>query len=84
MTENSKTQKRLTGIVVSNKMKKTITVLVERKIKHAVYGKYIIKSTKYHAHNEDNIVKIGDLVSIEQCRPVSKLKSWKLVEIHNK
>ena len=71
----------LTGQVVSDKMDKTITVLVERKVKHPIYKKYIRRSTKLHAHDEDNECRIGDLVSIEPCRPLSKSKSWRLQSV---
>jgi small subunit ribosomal protein S17 len=74
----------LTGRVISNKMQKTITVLVERKIKHPKYGKYIKRSTKLHAHDEDNTCQIGDLVEISPCRPLSKTKSWRLHRIATK
>ena len=66
------------GTVVSNKMDKTITVLVERRIKHPLYGKYIKRSKKIHAHDEENQCQEGDLVTIEETRPISKSKSWKL------
>lgn len=69
------------GRVVSNKMDKTITVAVDRKVKHAIYGKYITKTTKYLAHDEDNQANEGDLVQIMSTRPLSKRKSWRLVEI---
>lgn len=69
------------GRVVSNKMDKTITVAVDRKIKHAIYGKYITKTTKYMAHDEENQANEGDLVQIMSTRPLSKRKSWRLVEI---
>lgn len=69
------------GRVVSNKMDKTITVAVDRKVKHAIYGKYITKTTKYMAHDEDNQANEGDLVQIMSTRPLSKRKSWRLVEI---
>jgi small subunit ribosomal protein S17 len=69
------------GKVVSNKMDKTITVLVERRVKHPVYGKYLTRSTKLHAHDEENRCQIGDLVTIRETRPVSKSKTWALVEI---
>ena len=71
----------LIGQVVSDKMDKTMTVLVERRVKHPLYKKYIRRSTKLHAHDEKNACKIGDVVSIEQCRPLSKTKSWRLHEI---
>ena len=70
-----------TGKVVSNKMDKTITVLLERRVKHPVYGKYIRRSTKLHIHDAENTCQEGDTVVIEQCRPLSKTKSWRLVEV---
>lgn len=70
-----------TGRVVSNKMDKTITVVVERKVKHPIYGKYIRRSTKFHAHDESNQCAQGDMVTIAECRPISKSKTWRLVEI---
>ena len=76
-----KVKSRVIGRVISNKMNKTITVLVERHIKHPLYQKYLRRSTKYHAHDENNDCKEGDLVAIEQCRPLSKTKSWRLAEI---
>ena len=72
------------GTVSSNKMDKTITVVVERRIKHPLYGKYISKSTKYHAHDENNECAIGDKVTITQTKPYSKSKSYKLVSIVEK
>ncbi|MFU8837918.1 MAG: 30S ribosomal protein S17 [Thiohalomonadaceae bacterium] len=69
------------GRVISDKMDKSITVLIERKVPHPIYGKYVKRSTKLHAHDESNECKEGDLVSIEECRPLSKTKSWRLVEI---
>ena len=75
------TARTLVGQVVSDKMDKTMTVLVERRVKHPLYKKYIRRSTKLHAHDEENTCRIGDLVSIEQCRPLSKSKSWRLHEI---
>jgi small subunit ribosomal protein S17 len=71
-------QRTLTGRVVSNKMAKTVTVLIERKVKHPLYGKYITRSTKYHAHTEDALAE-GDLVEIKECRPISKTKTWTVV-----
>ncbi|MCK4950551.1 MAG: 30S ribosomal protein S17 [Gammaproteobacteria bacterium] len=71
----------VSGRVVSNKMDKTITVLLERRVKHPVYGKYINKSTKIHAHDESNECNEGDIVMVQQCRPVSKSKSWRLVKV---
>ena len=78
------TQKKLhtvEGRVVSNKMDKTVTVLVERLVKHALYGKYIRRSTKLHAHDADNACKEGDVVRIAECAPMSKTKNWRVVEI---
>lgn len=69
------------GRVVSNKMDKTVTVLLERQVKHALYGKYIKRSTKVHAHDEDNSCGEGDKVKIAECRPLAKSKSWQVVEI---
>ena len=69
------------GRVVSNKADKTVTVMLERQVKHALYGKYIKRSTKVHAHDEDNSCGQGDLVTISECRPLSKTKSWRVVEI---
>ena len=70
----------LQGVVVSDKADKTITVLVERRVMHPVYKKIIRRSKRYHAHDEANNCKIGDSVRIEECRPISKSKSWKVVE----
>ena len=71
----------VTGKVVSDKMDKTITVLVERRVKHPVYGKYMIRSSKLHAHDEGNVCNEGDVVTIEECRPLSKSKTWNLVRV---
>ena len=71
----------LTGRVVSDKMDKTVTVLVERRVKHPLYGKVVTKSSKYHAHDENNECKEGDLVDIAQCRRLSARKAWKLVRV---
>jgi small subunit ribosomal protein S17 len=81
MNEEVKSNRRLTGRVVSDAMDKTVTVLVERRVKHPLYGKFIRRSTKIHAHDEDNACGRGDLVTVEQCRPLSKTKSWRLLEI---
>jgi small subunit ribosomal protein S17 len=78
-----KTARTISGRVVSNKMDKTITVMVERKVKHPIYGKFIRRSTKVHAHDENNVCNEGDTVVIEQCRPISKSKSWNLVKVVN-
>lgn len=73
--------KTVTGKVVSNKMDKTIVVLVERRVKHPKYGKYIMRSSKMHAHDATNQCKIGDLVKIRETRPISKMKTWELLEV---
>ena len=78
----TETEKRTkTGRVTSNKADKTVTVLLERQVKHPLYGKYIKRSTKVHAHDEENSCGEGDLVKISECRLLSKLKSWRVVEI---
>jgi small subunit ribosomal protein S17 len=69
------------GRVISNKMQKTVTVLVERQVKHGLYGKYIKRSTKLHAHDEDGKCKEGDFVRVAECRPLSKTKNWRVVEV---
>lgn len=79
-TEN-KTLRTVEGRVVSNKMDKTITVLVERQVKHALYGKYIKRSTKLHAHDADNACKEGDVVRVTEIAPMSKTKNWRVVEV---
>ncbi|RLA08601.1 MAG: 30S ribosomal protein S17 [Gammaproteobacteria bacterium] len=79
-SENKLTRKTL-GTVTSDKMQKSATVLVERKIKHPVYGKYIKKSNKIHVHDELNVCQVGDTVLIEECAPISKTKSWKLSKV---
>ena len=84
MSDEAKTERVLTGRVVSNKMDKTITVYIERKVKHPLYGKFIKRSTKLHAHDESNQCAEGDMVTIRQCRPISKLKKWQLVDIMEK
>lgn len=71
-------KRTLVGRVVSDKMNKTVTVLVERREKHPLYGKYVAKSKKYHAHVEDNGLKVGDVVEIAETRPISKTKSWEV------
>ncbi|MBI2382143.1 MAG: 30S ribosomal protein S17 [Gammaproteobacteria bacterium] len=81
MSENTKVQRTLEGKVVSNKMDKTITVLVERQVQHPLYGKIIKRSTKFHAHDENNECHEGDVVRIAEGRPISKTKAWRLVEI---
>ena len=82
MTENNgKKLHTVEGRVVSNKMDKTVTVLVERQVKHELYGKYIRRSTKLHAHDADNACKEGDVVRIAECAPMSKTKNWRVVTI---
>jgi len=81
MSENQSKIRTITGRVTSNKMDKTITVLVERIVKHPVYGKYIKRSTKLMAHDENNVCQEGDVVSITSCRPISRHKTFKLVEV---
>ena len=77
-------RKEKIGKVVSNKMQKTITVTVDRKVKHPIYGKFVKKTTKFHAHDEKNECTVGDLVKIMESRPLSKTKRWRLVEIVEK
>jgi len=84
MSEAAKKNRRLTGRVVSNAMDKTITLVVERRVKHPLYGKFIRRSTKIHAHDEANACNPGDLVTVEQCRPLSKTKSWRVLDILEK
>lgn len=81
---SKKIRRTVDGRVVSDKMDKSITVMVERRVKHPVYGKFIGRSTKLHAHDENNECKEGDLVQIEECRPLSKSKSWRLVKVLEK
>jgi len=81
MSETRATARTVTGKVTSNKMDKSATVMIERVVKHPVYGKYIRRSTKLHIHDAENTCQEGDLVVIEPCRPVSKTKSWRLVEV---
>ena len=77
-------RKTRTGVVRSNKMDKTITVAVERKVKHPIYGKFVKKTTSFHAHDEKNECTVGDIVKIMETRPLSKTKRWRLVEIVEK
>jgi small subunit ribosomal protein S17 len=79
--EQKRATRPLVGRVISNKMQKTITVLVERTVKHSTYGKYIKRSTKIHAHDEENVCQRGDVVEIVQCRPLSKTKAWYLYRV---
>ena len=71
----------VTGKVISNKMDKTVTVLLERRVKHPVYGKYITRSSKIHAHDENNQCSVGDTVTVAETRPISRTKTWKLLEV---
>ncbi|QIT56400.1 30S ribosomal protein S17 [Aquisalimonas sp. 2447] len=81
MSDGQKTRRTQVGRVVSARMDRTVTVYLERMVKHPLYGKFIRRSTKLHAHDENNECREGDWVSIEECRPLSKTKSWRLVEI---
>lgn len=81
MSEAKKLRRTVTGKVVSNKADKTITVMVERRVKHPVYGKFLRRSTKLTAHDETNQCREGDIVTIEECRPLSKRKTWMLVSV---
>jgi len=79
--ENNKLQRTEVGRVLSNKMQQSATVVVERRVKHPMYGKYIRRSKKYHVHDAENALNIGDLVQIKECRPISKTKSWTLDKV---
>lgn len=81
MTEQNTAKRTVNGRVVSNRMDKTVTIAVERLVRHPLYGKYIRRTTKLHAHDEDNSCQLGDWVAVEECRPLSKIKSWRLVKI---
>jgi len=81
MSDNNESLRTVEGRVVSTKMQKTVTVLVERQVKHGLYGKYIKRSTKLHAHDEEGKCKDGDLVRLAECRPLSKTKNWRVVEV---
>jgi len=83
-TTTTTSRKVRIGVVASNKMDKTISVIVERKLRHPIYGKFVKKSKKFFAHDENNDCNIGDLVRIEESRPLSRLKRWRLVEILEK
>ena len=80
----AKNRRTLLGRVVSDKMNKTVTVLVERTVKHPLYGKVIRRSKKYHAHDENNEYHTGDVVLIEECRPIAKTKAWRVVKLVEK
>ena len=84
MTEITANKRTLTGRVVSDKMNKTVTVLVERRVKHPLYGKIMTRSQKYHAHDEKGEFKMGDVVTIEECRPSSKTKAWRVAKLIEK
>ncbi len=84
MSEDRNLRKTRTGVVSSNKMDKTVVVAVERKVQHPIYGKFLKKTTKFHAHDEKNECSIGDVVRIMESRPLSKTKRWRLVEIVEK
>ena len=81
MSETKKLQRTLTGRVVSDKMDKTVVVLVERRVKHPLLGKVISRSKKYHAHDEGNEYHVGDTVTIEECRPLAKTKAWRVSKL---
>ena len=84
MSETTNNKRTLVGRVVSDKMEKTVTVLIERRVKHPLYGKIIVQSKKFHAHNDNNEAKEGDLVEIEETRPISKTKSWRVSKLLEK
>jgi len=81
MSEQAADNRTLQGRVVSDKMDKSITVVIERRVKHPLYGKFVRKSTKVHAHDENNECQVGDVVVVEQCRPKSKTKSWQFIKL---
>lgn len=84
MTESAQKIRTIQGKVISNKTDKTITVLVERQVKHPLYGKFMRRSTKLHAHDENNVCNEGDVVTITSSRPISKTKTWRLVDVVEK
>jgi small subunit ribosomal protein S17 len=84
MAETENKARTVTGRVVSDKMEKTITVLIERRVRHPMYGKYITKSSKLHAHDEKNECQIGDVVTVYETRPLSKTKTWALLRVEEK
>jgi small subunit ribosomal protein S17 len=81
MNDQAASNRTLQGRVVSDKMDKSITVVVDRFVKHPLYGKFVRKSTRLHAHDENNECQIGDLVVVEQCRPLSKTKKWRFIKL---
>ena len=82
--QEQKVRRAVVGRVVSDKMDKTVTVLVERRVKHPLYGKIVTRSAKYHAHVEDGMATHGDLVEIEECRPISRTKTWRVTQVLEK
>ncbi|MGD8429454.1 MAG: 30S ribosomal protein S17 [Ectothiorhodospiraceae bacterium] len=84
MSEQMTRKRTVSGRVISNRMDKTITVAVERMVRHPLYGKYVRRTTKLHAHDENNECQQGDWVAVEECRPLSKSKSWRLVKVLEK
>ncbi len=84
MTEAKKIVRTLVGTVVSDKMHKSATVLIERRVKHPKYGKYVKRSSKFHIHDENNVCRTGDVVEIKESKPISKTKSWVLVEVKDR
>jgi small subunit ribosomal protein S17 len=84
MSEQAKNPRSVSGRVISNKMNKSITVEIERRVRHPLYGKFITRRTRLHAHDGENECGQGDLVQIEECRPISKSKSWRLVKVLEK
>jgi len=81
MSETTSNKRTLVGRVVSDRMEKTVIVVVERRVKHAIYDKIMMRSSKYHAHDDSNDAKAGDLVEIQECRPLSKSKSWVVTKL---
>ena len=81
MSEQIPTNRALQGRVVSDRMDKTVTVMIERRVKHPIYGKFVRRSTKVHAHDENNECRLGDVVVVEQCRPISKSKKWRFIKL---
>ena len=81
MSDQAADNRTLQGRVVSDKMNKSITVEIERRVKHPIYGKFVRRTTKVHAHDENNECQIGDLVVVEQCRPLSKTKKWRFIKL---
>lgn len=79
--DRTTSSRNVVGTVISNKMDKTIVIQIERKVKHPLYGKYVRRYSKMYAHDQENICNVGDIVKIQQCRPISKTKSWKLLEV---